>query len=146
MKTNLDRSFKMDSGKEEEGVWVDLGDGVRIRIRRFKSRKSQDVRKELDKPHADQIRRGSIASEVAEDLLVKQMAFGVISGWEGITQIGDDGVTKPLPYTGEAAYQLLKSLPELRDELFSVSVDRDAFRQKMDEEAEKNLPPTYSGA
>jgi hypothetical protein len=134
MKSKLYARFQMDEDREEAGVWVDFGDGIRVKVRRLKSRASQDARKELDKPFTNEIRRGNLASEVAEDLLVKQIAKGVIADWSGV----DDKDGKPLTYSPEAAYELLKALPEFRDEIFAISVDRDAFKAKDNADAVGN--------
>lgn len=134
--------FKTDENKEEAGVWVDFGDGIRIKVRRLRSRKSVEVRKELDKPFADQIRRGPLDEATAEDLMLKQMAQGVIADWEGV-DLGDGEV---VPYTPDNAYKLLKELPELRDDILRVCAEADNYRMNLDEAAEKNLPDSSAGA
>jgi hypothetical protein len=141
MASKLYSRFSTDQNKEEAGVWVDFGDGVRIRIRRLNSRRSQEVRNELNRPHADTIRRGPLPSDVAEELMLRQIARGIISDWEGV-DLGD-GVS--VPYTGENAYKLLKDLPEIRDHILQVSSEADNFRAKVDEDTEKNLPPISDG-
>lgn len=135
-KSALFARFKMDEDKEEDGVWADFGDGIRVRIRRFKSRKVQDARKEVEKPYADVIRKGPLPVEVAEELLVKQMAKGVVSDWEGIT----DENGKVLSCTPANVEMILKALPEFRDEIFQTAIDRDAFKAALDEDAEGNSP------
>ena len=77
--SKLWQRFATNEDTEENGVWVNFGDGIRVKVRRLKSRKSQEVRKELDKPFTNEIRRGSLDTKTAEDLLVKQIASGVIS-------------------------------------------------------------------
>lgn len=145
-KTNLDAKFRMDTDKEEQGIWVDFGEGVRFRIRRFKSAKSVAVRKELDKPHADMIRRGTVSQDVAEELLNRHIAAGIVVDWEGVNETTEDGSQRPIPYSAETAYRLLKELPELREELLTVTVERDAFRAKVDEDAVKNSLATSAGS
>jgi hypothetical protein len=134
--------FKTDENKEEGGVWVDFGDGVKIKVRRLRSRKSLEVRKDLDKPFADQIRRGPLDDKVAEDLLIQQIAQGIIADWEGV-DLGDGEI---VPYTAGNAYTLMKALPELRDSILQVSADAESYRAKVDEDTEKNLPNTSAGA
>ena len=126
--------FSTDTDAEEMGRWVDFGDGIRIRIRRIRSQKSIEVRKELDKPYANDLRRGALADSVAEDLLIKQVAAGVISAWEGI-DIGDGD----LPYTPDNAYKVLKLLPDLRDEILQVSMSAESFRKHFDDGVVENL-------
>lgn len=141
IKTNLTGMFKMDESKEESGVWVDFGNGVRIKVRRLKSRAAQKVRQELDKEHTDAIRRGTLSTEDAEVLVNKQIALGIIVDWEGIMETyEEDGETKerPLAYNGQTAYELIKQLPELRDEIFAVATDRENYRAEQARDAAKN--------
>lgn len=133
-KSALHARFAMDAGREENGVWVDYGDGISVKIRRFKSRASQEARRELDKPHADVIRRGPLPEALAEELLVKQMAKAIIVDWKGVT----DADGNPLECTEEARYAILKELPEFRDEIFALSVERDHFKAKADQDGTGN--------
>jgi len=132
--SKLWQRFATNEDIEENGVWVNFGDGIRVKVRRLKSRKSQEVRKELDKPFTNEIRRGSLDTKTAEDLLVKQIASGVIADWEGV----DDEDGAPLPYTGANAYRVLKALPEFRDEIFAVSVSSENFKAQTTADAEGN--------
>lgn len=141
-KSALHSRFKMDSSLEEEGVWVNFGEGAKIRVRRLKSKKSQEVRKELDRPYTNEIRRGGLPEDVASDLLFKQIAGGVISAWEGVT-VGDafpnsDNPGDVLVYNPENALALLKELPELTDEILGISLNKDSFKLAEDDDAVKN--------
>lgn len=133
-KSTLFTRFKTDEKKEEEGIWVNFGEGFRVKVRRFKSKASQDARKELEKPFTAEIRRGPLDEKIAEDLLIKQMAMAIIVDWEGATN--EEG--KSLPCTFENKYYVLKSLPEFRDEIAAIAIDRDSFKSASDEEGEKN--------
>lgn len=126
--------FATDSDREEAGIWVNFGEGIKVKVRRLKSRKSQEYRKELDKPYTNEIRRGALDDKTAEDLLIRQIGGGVVADWSGVED--EDGT--PLPYTAENAIRLLRLLPEFRDAIFAVSVDADAFKKHIGAEAEKN--------
>jgi len=135
MSKKLRARFASDEAKEEEGVWADFGDGIRVKIRRFKSRLVQETQRKLHKPFADVVRRGPLPDHIAEDLMLKLMAQAVIADWE---IPGDEEDDPPVPNTVEAKLQLLKELPEFRDEILSISFERDAYKVALDEEAEKN--------
>lgn len=137
-KSKLLSKFRTDESKEEAGVWVDFGDGIRVRVRRLKSRKSIEFRKELDKPHADVIRRGSMDDKTAEDLLIRQIAGGVIADWEGVEDEDADGNAIAVPYTFDNAYSILKKASDFRDEILSVSVGADNYRNAVDKDAVGN--------
>lgn len=133
-KSALFSRFKTDETKEEQGIWVNFGDGIRIKVRRFKSKASQDARKELEKPLTAEIRRGPLEEKVQEDLLIRQMAKAIIVDWEGVTD--EDG--EELDCTFDTKYQILKALPEFRDDIAAIALDRDSFKAALDEDAEKN--------
>ena len=137
-KSKLFAKFATDQDKEETGVWVDFGDDLKVKVRRLRSRKSIEVRKELDKPHVNEIRRGVMSPDVAEELLMRQVAGGVIADWKGVED--EDGTV--LPYTPDNAYKLLKALPEFRDAIFQVSMDADAFKASDTEDAKGNSQPS----
>lgn len=133
-KNSLFNRFKMDEKKEEQGVWVNFGEGLKVKVRRFKSKASQDARKELEKPFTAELRRGPLDEKIAEDLLLRQMAKAIIVDWEGVT----DEEGNELECTFETKLDVLKALPEFRDEIVSIAIDRDSFKAALDEEAEKN--------
>ena len=134
MTSKLHNKFKTDDAREENGVWVDFGDGIRVRVRRIRSRFSQAVRLELEKPHSEAIRRGPLSNEVAEDLMMKQIAKALIADWEGITD--EEGNVLECTYENKLA--IIKSLSEFRDEILQVSMDRDAYKAAKNEESLKN--------
>ena len=134
MASKLHNRFKTDESKEEQGVWIDFGEGIRVRVRRIRSRFSQAVRLELEKPHSESIRRGPLPNDVAEDLMMKQIAKALISEWEGVTD--EDGNVLECTYENKLA--IIKELPELRDEILQVSMDRDSYKAAKNEESLKN--------
>jgi hypothetical protein len=126
--------FATDASREEEGVWVDFGDGIEVKVRRLSSKISRDVRKRLEKPHAEAIRRGPLPESLAEDILNRQLAEAIISDWKGV----DDDNGQPLACTVENKIAILKALPEFRDEIVSISIERDNYKAALNEDAEKN--------
>jgi hypothetical protein len=142
MASKMTARFATDENREEGGVWVDFGDDIRVKVRRFRSRKSIEVRKELDKPFADVVRRGTLPEGVAEDLLLKQMAKAIVADWEGV-DLGDGEV---VPCTEGNSLVALKKFPEFREAILQVSIEADNYRAKVDEDAEKNSAASLPGA
>lgn len=144
-KSPLYDRFKTDQDKEESGVWTNFGGGdpdanppvpdIKVRIRRLKSKASIEARRELDKPHTNEIRRGALSNDLLEDLLLKQLSRGVIADWSGIT---DENGT-PLNYSPDNAYRILKDLPDFRDEIIAIAMAADAFKDDVDKTTEANL-------
>lgn len=142
MVSALLKRFSNDETLEEGGRWTDFGDGIRIKIRRIRSKKSLDVRKELEKPYLAELRRGPLPDSVVEDLLIKQLAAGVVSDWSGI-DIGEGD----MPFTIDNAYKVFKQFPDLRDAVIQISVDGDNYRKQFEETAVlENLSDTSAGA
>jgi hypothetical protein len=61
--------YNTDRGLEEEGVWVDFGDGVKVQVRRLTSKKSREYRRKLDKPYTAQFRNREMPDDLQEKLL-----------------------------------------------------------------------------
>ena len=135
-KTNLHQQFQVDEKREEAGFWYDVTDTISIQIRRISSKASQDARKKAEEPYTVQLRAKKIPEEVLEDIAAKQLAFGVIANWKGIT--GEDG--EEIPYSGENAYDFLSdpSMKEFAAEIFQQSLAKENFKAIADEDAVKN--------
>jgi len=73
----LDR-YNTDRNAEEDGVWVDYGDGVKVQVRRLSSRFSRDVRRKLEKPYSSQFRNRDMPDSLQEELLNKQIAKAIV--------------------------------------------------------------------
>ncbi len=134
-KSKLFRRFHVVEDKAENGAWVDLGEGIRFKLRRIKSKASQQVRERLNEPHIETIRAGKLSEDVAKDLLVEQLARGVIADWEGVQ---DPETGELVPYSAETAVAFLKALPDLAEEIFQHAISRDVFQEKMQDDAVKN--------
>lgn len=126
--------YEIDLDKQENGLWEDFGDGIRIKIRRWKSKKSIAARREVEAPFLDKIRNGTITEDELASIAIKHMAYGIVTDWEGISP--PDG--ESIPYSGEAAEKIFIDLPEFRDEVASVAIDRDNYKAARHKESEKN--------
>lgn len=133
--------YSTDVNLEENGVWVDFGDGIRIRVRRIRSKKSLEVRKELERPYTSDIRKGPLPESTMETLLLQQMAHALVVDWEGIV----DDNEQPIPCTPDNITEVMAVLTDLRDEVLQVSISADSYRTRLDEEALTNLMTTSAG-
>lgn len=133
--SSLYKRYKTDQKREDGGVWVDLGDGVKFRLRRYKSKIVQDEKRRLEKPYENQIRRGEDLSEdIAKKLIVEQMARAICVDWQGV----EDEEGNALEFSVSNAVKLFDELPDLTQELLSESLSRDRFKAQADEDAGKN--------
>jgi hypothetical protein len=132
LKTNLTK-YAVDSVKEEDGVWQEWDEGISFCIRRLSSDIAQKAREDAEKPHVIKARNGNLSDEVKEDIGIRQLAFGIIADWKGIT----DENGQEIPYSGEAAYEIFKddSLKDVRGFIVQTSLDRDLYKKEADEAA-----------
>ena len=103
-------SFKTNLVAAEEGTWVDVGDGFRIKLARSGNSKAQDLLEKLLKPHRFALQNNTIHIDVLKEINNKVLAQTVVLGWDGL--IDDEG--KPVPFSPSIAYDLLQN-PQYRD-------------------------------
>lgn len=128
---NLGNIYAFDKGAYEEGTWVTLGNGIKIKVRSPQSAHSRAVRKKLEAPHASLTRGGrELPDDVQEDLLIKQLSQSLIMDWKGVTE--DDGTV--IPATPENIERALRLYPFFRDDAGSVIGNRETFKTRVLEE------------
>lgn len=127
--------FGVNESVAEDGKWFKFGKSIEIKIRRFKSKKSRDVRSALEAPYKRAMKFSSaLPDDIAEDITTEHIAVGIIVDWKGVTDKDGNAV----PYSKSAAMQFLKALPELRDAVAEISLSLDNFREEEKEEIEGN--------
>lgn len=128
MKSNLDKSFKQNTGLEKDGVWFELEGGVRFLIRRFGG-SNVEVKKAMVKfykPVAKLIEKNLLADEKEKAIIAKAFIHACIIDWEGVEI---DGELKP--FNREIAVELFTSLPELLDTLMDYAQDSENYREEV---------------
>lgn len=128
--------YKTDKKLETEGVWVDFGDGIHVKLGRLQSKEARTLRRRLEKPYANMDR---VPEEVSEQILNKIMAQVVVKGWSddlpgGSETIQDEDGT-PLACTPENILLIFSKIPDFRDDLVTAAMTRDTF--KAEENADK---------
>ena len=131
---NLKELFGTDKVKEKEGVWQDMGDGLKMRIARIGNPKYQKRFEALSKPHRRALRRGTLSNEIAEKLLVQCIAETIVLDWEGVEENG-----KETPFSVENAVRILLEYPELRKYVEDIANEMEGYKAEDDEEAIDNL-------
>lgn len=131
---DVKKLFGTDSKKEQEGVWYDLAEGLRMKIARIGNPNYQKRFQTLSKPYRRSIRRGTLSDDLAEKLLIQCLAETILLDWEGVE---DDG--KEISYSIENAINLLKKYPELRNYINDIANELEGFQEEFKEEAEENL-------
>ncbi len=139
---NLYEKYQTDPDAEIEGVWVDFGDGIRMKIARmFNERHNAELEK-LRGPYKAVLNSGGEIPEPARtEIAARAMAVAIIKDWEGVE--GDDG--KPQPYTAERGYQALLDLRDLRNRVAFIAGEMETFRKAALDAAAGNFDAGSSG-
>jgi len=131
---DVKKLFGTDKKKEQEGVWYDIAEGLRMKIARIGNPNYQKKFQAISKPYRRSIRRGTLADEIAEKLLIQCMSESIVLDWEGVE---DDGVE--IPYSKDAVIELLTKYPELRGYINDIANELEGFQEEFVEEADENL-------
>lgn len=116
--------YQTDKNLEEEGVWVDLGGNVQVKVARITSRKSKEVRRKLERPMVRKNRSDDLSIDQLEQLMTEQLAQAVIKDWRGVTD--DEG--NDLPCTVENCRTILTKFPDFREDVATASLEKETFR------------------
>lgn len=127
------KNYKTDAKKENEGVWQNLGDGVKVLVARWNNKNFNRVMEGLMKPHQYALRNNNLPDDVAAEILSKVMARTVLLGWEGLEE---DGV--PVVYSQKEALRVLTDYKDFKAHVQSVAQSMEVYKSQEDEETEKN--------
>lgn len=136
---NLHTSFALDLESIKNGVWCDLQDGIRVRLRPYMNKEFVALLEKLRAPYKAQIRQGKMDEKIGVELAVKALCQEIITDWSGVYYV-EDGEQKEVPYDSEFAYSIL-SKPEyvqLTDKIIALSQQQDMYKASYLEESEKN--------
>lgn len=138
--------YNTDQSLEEEGVWVDFGDGLQVKIRRLNSKHSRETRRKLEKPYSTQFRGREMPDSLQETLLNQQMSKSIVVDWKGVDDPYAD--VKPgdkdapaLAHSEENVLKLLSDpeFKDFRDDILTAAMERTTFEKEQRKAKEKNL-------
>lgn len=119
--------FGTDKKAEQEGIVLDYGDGMEIRIARaggsnvkFEKAVQQRMRK-----FGLQAKHDLLEPEQQREIFRDVLAETVVLGWEGMYDLDGDEI----PFTKENCIQLFKDLPDLFDDVLEQSRKSSLFKQ-----------------
>jgi hypothetical protein len=120
--------FATNKAAAEEGTWVDLGDGVKIKVRRFDSAVSKAVRRKLEEPYTALRRAGQeLSDDIAQELLIRQLAQAILVDWRGVT----DEEGKSIAFSSDVAYDILKKYDFFLEDVSRIVGSRDTFKSQV---------------
>jgi hypothetical protein len=129
MKSNLDSLFKTDNDLEKDGVWINIGNDIKFKIRRFGGSNAQRLKQAMakfHKPVARLVEMDKLSPEENIELMAKTFADSCLVDWQGVEI---DGVKAPCTF--DNAVKLFTQLPELFDLLFKESQKFDSFKEEL---------------
>jgi hypothetical protein len=134
-------ALETDASAEEDGRWFNdfLGAAAKgdIKLRSFTSRKSIDVRNQLDMQNVRLMKPdGTWPREVSQKLLIEHLAQAIIVDWRGAAFRSKDG--KEIPYSIDAARELLTRLPHFRMRVGALANRLEGFQAENQADVEKN--------
>ena len=133
MKVN--QRFATDASAEEEGVWVDIGEGAALKIARFGNKRHEQVLDRLRKPYRNILRTGGeIPKDRAETIVIEAMAEALLLDWRGLED--DDG--KAIAHDKDTAVGLLTDLKDFRNQVAAIAMEAETYRASALEAAAKN--------
>ena len=129
MSSNLHKLFKMDSSLEQDGVWFEVTDTTKFKIRRFggSNTKLSAAYAKHYKTKARLIESGQLPENESRRIFTSIFVESCLVGWEGVTD--EDG--NEIPFTVENAMNLLSDLPELFDTLWGEAKNQNNYREDL---------------
>jgi len=134
------REFSTNDKREQEGVWVDIGEGTQLLIARLGNAKYEKYLRKLGRPYLTQLRYSS-DSKLIQKLAIKAMSRHVLLDWKNLQENDKD-----IPYSHETAERLLTNYHGLYRVVSEMSQETTLFRAQELEEAEGNSATVSSGA
>ena len=103
-------SFEQNSKLAEDGVWVDMGEGLGLLIARSGNPKYNKIVRSLSKPYKRLISAGTLPDEKYEEMSTIAMAKAILLDWKGL----EDAEGVAIEYSEGAVLKILND-PDYRD-------------------------------
>lgn len=139
---NLRELFATNKQAETEGVWVDVGKGIRIKIARYENPHYVEALRKKAAPHRAAARAGVMSDDMAEKVLNEVIAETILLDWDGVK----DKLGNVVPYSRKEALAALNDMRDFRDLVLNFSKDLELFKLQQDEADEKNCSTSSAGS
>lgn len=130
---DMKKNYGTNKVLENEGVWVDLGDGASIKVARVGNKENTTLVKRLTAPHKVAIRANKLPDEIWEKITIEAVASTILLDWKGLKEDG-----KLIPYSKENAVQLLTDYKDFRDQVSGLSSELALFQAEDEAAVTKN--------
>ncbi len=127
--------YQTDEDAEVDGVWVDLGDGGRVKVARFGNPVHEKVMERLRRPYRNMLRSGrDLPKDIQDRLTIEGLAESILLDWSGL----EDENGKAIAFSKKKAKELLTDLKDFRNAVSFLALEAETFRKEALEEAAKN--------
>ena len=130
---DIKKLFGTDRKAEEAGVWLDIGQGARVRVGRDTSPTYRKKLQDIIRPYRGAIAAGAMDDRAAHGLFCKAAAGTILLDWSGIEVDG-----KPLAFSVDAAEQLMVDVPDFYKTIKAFSEDAALYRDQIEAAEQKN--------
>lgn len=142
---NFSDIYAHDKTAAEEGVWTDIGHGIKIKLRAFDSAHTRALRKKLEEPFKHLTKRGGeIPEDDANEINLKLLAGSSIIDWN-LTENSDERdengkpVQRKIAFNAATAEALLKQEPKFARDIIAALMADETFKRRQREEDAKNF-------
>lgn len=127
--SKLHTLFKTNRTLETEGIYLQIDDGIKFKVKRFGGSNETKVKQAMNKhykPMSRLIESGALSSKQENEIMVKVFVESCMLDWEGIEEDG-----KEVPYSESKAIALFTELPELFRVIMDYAGSTDNFREDL---------------
>lgn len=125
--------YKYDSIKEEQGVWFENSEGLKLKIARAGNPKAAALTRKLGVENQRRLRRTNNA-DLVDDLAKQVVAKHILLDWDNLED--DDG--KPIQHTSAKALEFFREYNDFYLEVMEYASRDDEYRESIVDEAVKN--------
>lgn len=130
---DLKRAFEVDSRKEIDGVWQELGNGAAILVARLGNPNFRKAYNRIPNATRKMIENETLENDVGNKIYAGVIADTVLLDWKNILLDG-----KQFKYTRENAIKVLLDYPQFQNLVLELSQSLELFRTEELEEKAKN--------
>lgn len=136
MSKSIYSTFSTSKEKEQDGIELDYGEVGSIFIARAggSNKKFAKALEFRARPHKRQMDKGTLAEDVANQLMIEVFADTIILGWKGIK----DKEGSEMVYNRENVIKLFLDLPELFADVSEQATTMGNFQYEETEDDSKN--------
>lgn len=135
-------NFRMDTKKENDGVWVQAGAGLELLVARITATKYEEFIKAKAKPFGRMLRsHADLMSGELDDVVKEGVSKFILLGWKNLQD--DNG--NDIVYSQAKALELLSAYPDLYRMVVDFASDAALFRAESKESALGNSETSSTG-